>query len=229
MFEFLLASQNMPFTISLAVMLALALLEGVGTIMGMGLSGFIDGMMPDIDFDMDIDLDVDVDGPDAPATGTASRLLGWLRLGEVPAVILFIIFLTGFGLIGLGVQSFAERTIGALLPGVIAMVPAFFLSLPVVRLIGGGIGKIMPKDETDAVSVRTFIGRIAVITQGTASSGNPAEAKLKDQFGHYHYIMVEPDGTGDVFERGTAVLLVSQAGAVFKGILNPSDALVDEG
>jgi Inner membrane protein YqiJ, N-terminal/Inner membrane protein YqiJ, OB-fold len=225
MVDFLLASQNMPFTISLSVMLALALLEGVATVMGMGLSGLIDGLLPDLD----LDLDIDMDGPDTPSAGLASKLLGWLRIGEVPAVILFIVFLTGFGLIGLGVQSFVQKGLGNLLPAIMAIVPAFILSLPVVRLIGGGIGKIMPKDETDAVSVKSFIGRIAIITQGKASKGNPAEAKLRDKHGHNHYILVEPDGSNEVFEKGTAVVLISQAGAVFKAILNKSISLVDEG
>jgi hypothetical protein len=85
----------------------------------------------------------------------------------------------------------------------------------------------MPKDETEAVAETSFIGRIAVITLGNASPGNPAEAKLRDKFGQTHYVMVEPDESDERFENGTQVVLVNQQGAIFKAIRNKSDALVD--
>lgn len=141
---------------------------------------------------------------------------------------LLVIFLTAFGLIGLGLQSVAHRTLGSLLPGSFASIPAVLLGFPIVRLCGGILGKLMPKDETEAVAEASFIGRIAVVILGNASPGNPAEAKLKDKFGQTHYVMVEPDESDERFEKGTQVVLISQQGAVFKAIRNKSDALVDD-
>ena len=222
MITFLLASQNMPFTVALAVMLIIAFLEGVSTLLGAGIFSFIDSLLPDLDIDADMDI------PDFESSGPFSKLLSWLRIGEVPAIMLLVIFLTAFGLIGLGLQSFAQRTVGSLLPGSFASIPALLLGFPIVRLCGGILGKIMPKDETEAVAETSFIGRIAVITLGNASPGNPAEAKLKDKFGQTHYVMVEPDVSDERFENGTQVVLVSQQGAVFKSIRNKSDALVED-
>jgi len=231
MFEFLTASQNMPFTVALTVMLGVAFLEGVATLLGAGISGFLDSLLPDAEMDLeipDLTANSDLGASEVPATTTLSKLLGWLRVGEVPILVLLVIFLTGFGLIGLGIQSFVHTASGFLLPGLVASAIALFLALPMVRVVGGGIGKIMPKDETDAVAEHSLVGRIAVITLGTAAKDSPAEAKVRDQHGLTHYVMVEPDEAKDRFTAGTAVLLIKQAGSVFKAIENTNPALVDE-
>ena len=117
--------------------------------------------------------------------------------------------------------------LGGFLPGALAAVPAICLAVPVVRGMGGVLAKIMPKDETEVVSESTFIGRVAVITLGEAAPGKPAEAKLTDQYGQVHYVMVEPDQGGESFAQGTEVLIVRQKGAVFNAIVNPHPGLSD--
>ena len=222
MIDFLLASQNMPFTVALAVMLIIAFSEGASALLGAGIFSFIDSLLPELD------IDADMEGLEFESAGPFSKLLSWLRIGEVPAIMLLVIFLTAFGLIGLGIQSTANEFLGRLFPGALVSVPAVLLGLPIVRLFGGILGKIMPKDETEAVSEKSFIGRIAVITLGSARPGNPAEAKLRDRYGQTHYVMVEPDETGEEFENGTQVILISQQGAFFKAIRNKTDVLVDD-
>ena len=93
--------------------------------------------------------------------------------------------------------------------------------------MGGWVEKVMPKDETSAVSHNSFIGRVATVVIGTAKQGEPAQAKLLDQFGRTHYVMVEPDIQGEELTAPTAVLLVSLEGSVFRGIRNTTDALVN--
>lgn len=222
MFDFLTASQNMPFTVALAVMLGMALLEGVASLLGAGISSFIDSLLPDFDINLELDTG------DVPTVTPLSRLLGWLRFGQVPALILLVIFLTSFGLIGLGIQSFVNNLTGALLPGLMASAGALFLALPVVRTFGGAIARIIPKDETDAVEEKSLLGRVAVITLGSAKKGSSAEAKVKDKHGLTHYVMVEPDQDDAVYTSGTAVLLVKQDGSVFRVIENTNSSLVDE-
>ncbi len=226
MMEFIFAGQNLPFTVALGVMLVIAVLEGITTVLGAGLSDVLDALIPE--FDLDADFDVDMDSPDFDAPGALTKLFGWLHIGRVPVLMLLIIFLTAFGLLGLGIQSLAQDMFGILLPGLLSAGATFFLALPVVRLCGGILGKIMPQDETDAVSEKSFIGRIAVITLGKAAKGNPTQAKLRDEHGQTHYVMVEPDMAEDEFEMGSSIVLVSQQGAVFKAIHNTSAALVEE-
>lgn len=230
MFEFITESQNMPFTVSLVVMFGIALLEGVASLLGMGISSFLDTLLPEFDADMDVSMaaESDMGASEVPAVTPLSKLLGWLRVGQVPVLVLLVIFLTGFGLIGLMLQSLISKILGFLLPGILASALAFTAALPVVRVMGGAIAWIMPKDETDAVTESSLVGRIAVITLGIAKSGSPAEAKVKDQHGLTHYVMVEPDGDNEEFKSGTAVLLVKQQGSVYRVIENTNPVLVDK-
>ena len=108
-----------------------------------------------------------------------------------------------------------------MLPAVAAAGGALFLCLPGVRMFAGILGKIMPKDETEAVGRGSFIGRTAVITLGTASHDNTAEARLNDKFGQSHYVRVEPDLSDQSFSQGEKVLLVRQDGARFFVIKAP--------
>jgi Inner membrane protein YqiJ, N-terminal/Inner membrane protein YqiJ, OB-fold len=218
----LAASQNQIFVVSLAVMLLIAVLEGVTMLLGMGLSSLIESMLPEFDVDVDIDLDGPQQNPPV-----FTRLLGWLRIGEVPILMVFVVFLTAFGLIGLVGQALLRGVTGSYLPQWIATIPALLAALPLTRLLAGGIALVMPSDETSAVAESTFVGRIATVTLGTARMGSPAEAKLEDEHGQVHYLMVEPDNAIDEFPQGTEVLITEQAGAVFKGIVNESSALVD--
>ena len=86
--------------------------------------------------------------------------------------------------------------------------------------------KIMPKDETTAVSQESLIGRIGTVVLGEARAGSAAQVRVKDVYGQQHYVMAEPD-SDEVLKQGDAVLLVSLEGNTFKAILNPSGSLVD--
>jgi hypothetical protein len=198
-------------------MIVIALLEGVGLIFGYGVSSFLETLIPEIDIEADV----------TNTPNTITRLLGWLRVGKVPVLMLLIIFLTAFGLLGVAIQLILVNSFGVLLPTLVAIIPAFFVSLPVVRISCVLLSKIMPKDETDAVSSDTFIGRIATVTLGEAKKGNAAQAKLTDKFGHTHYLMIEPDNADETFLSGTSVLIVKKQGSLFLAIRNENLSLVD--
>lgn len=231
MLEFLLAAENTPFTVALVLMFGIAVLEGLLTFLGFGLSSTLDALIPDFDAGYETNIGSELEpgiAPELDSPSALSRLLGWLRVGKVPALMLLVTFLTGFGLSGLALQSFVRGVTGALLPGLIMSIPAFLIALPVVRIFGGLLNKVMPQDETDAVTEESLVGRIATITLGTAKTGSPAEAKVRDLHGTTHYVMVEPDIANIEFSSGSSVLLVKKEGAVFKAIDNPNPALVDE-
>jgi hypothetical protein len=217
MIDFFLSPANIPFVISLGVMLAFTLIEIVSTSVGLGLSELVDSLLPefDADIDLDIEADADVSGIDSPGD-SLSRLLAWFRIGEVPVVMLLIIFLTSFGLSGLILQYIMFSVTGMYIPAVIAAVPAFLASIPAIRFLGGLLGKYMPKDETYVVSEKSFIGMVATITLGQATVGKPAQAKLKDRHGQTHYLMVEPANHDESFPAGETGLIVSQQGSLFK-------------
>ena len=210
---FFLQDGNQLFTGALVLMLMIAVLEGVMLMIGVGISDMLDNLLPD--------MDVDLDGPDTEVGGVLTKLLGWLRFGEVPALILLVAFLVSFGVTGLLIQMFSESILGLLLPGWLLSIPVLFLALPQVRFVGNLLRRFAVGDETEAVGRKTFIGRVAVITIGEASSGSPAEARFSDEFGTTHYVMVEPD-TGEKFSQGEQVLLVEERGASFR-VIRPTN------
>lgn len=238
MIELLTAEPNLPFTIALGVMAALAVIEGLGLILGASLSNLMDSVLPDfdldgpdLDLDVDADLDVDVDAHvDAdlePGHSGPVEVLTWLRIGQVPFLVWLATFLTAFGLFGLLIQTLAHSLWGDWLVTWIAVPLAFLGMLPFARGTVALLARVLPKDETTAVSEKTFVGRVAVITLGTASPGSPAQAKLRDEYGQSHYVMVEPSDEYESFISGTSVLLVQKHGAVFSAVRNPTEALTD--
>jgi len=217
------ASDAVPFTIALGLMLAIGLLELLSTLTGLGVSTALDKVVGALHLDTDVHGDVHIG--DAHHVGALSQVLGWLHVGKVPILILFVIFLTWFGLLGLALQALVLRITGAMLPAALAVFPAFLGALPGVRVAGGLLSRVLPRDETDAVSRSSFIGRIATLGQARATTGNPAQAKLRDQHGQAHYVLVEPDNAGDALDPGSDVLIVRQGGAVYFAITNTSAAL----
>ncbi len=225
MMAFFTASPNLPFTVALTVMFLIAMMEGVSTVIGMGISEMLESLLPE--FDVDIDADLDADGADGASLPVLSQFLGWLQFGRVPALVLLIIFLTIFGLAGLICQQLAVTLFNSFLPLSVAVPAALILALPGVRCCGGIVAKIIPKDETSAVSSDTFIGRVATITLGTARRNHPAEGRLQDHYGQTHYLMIEPDNDADEFKQGDQILLLKKNGSHFLGILNTNSSLVD--
>lgn len=204
------ASETLPFTVALCIMLGLAVVEGIGLFTAISPSTWLDGLMPEID------------APDG-----LEGALGWLHLGKVPVLVLLILFLFGFTASGYAVQLIAHHMAGTYLPALLAAVPATLAGFATVRGVGAVLVHIIPRDESSAVGELDLLGRIGIVTQGIARTGHPAEVKVRDMHGHHHYLRLEPDVDGDVFEEGTTVLVVKKAGAVYRGIHNPHPEILD--
>jgi hypothetical protein len=121
----------------------------------------------------------------------------------------------------------SKSVLGFFVTPLLAVPLAFVCALPVVRILGAGIGKVVPKDETFAVTLDTLVGRIATVMGGTARQGKPAQAKVLNQHGQALYVMVEPEPGVPDLEPNAAVLLVRQiAGTRFTAIPNPRPDLI---
>lgn len=204
MIELLQHPNAFPFTVALTIMAGLAVLEAVSLLFGAGLSGFLDDLLPD-SLDADIDLDADVD---MEHTSVVSKAFGWLKINEVPGLVALILFLLCFGLTGLALQWAMSRTLGAPIGAGAAVVASLLLCLPVLRGAITVIGPVIPKDETDVVSQDSFVGEAATVVLGEARHGSPAQAKLFDQHGQAHYLMVEPEDADAVLSEGAEVILM---------------------
>lgn len=220
MIEFFLSSENLPFAVSITLVIAIALMEGVGFLFGAGISNLLDSLFSDSEIDFDLPDEIE-----SPSFFT--RFLSWLRVGSVPIIVIFLSFFALFGIIGFVLQSAGKLILGFYLPWYLSVWPVLLLTFPLVRVTGKAVAKIIPEDETSAISDKSFIGHVATITLGKAKKGEPAEAKFTDQFSQTHYIMVEPDIEGEIFEQGEKVLIVSQISSVYKAIKNINTKLTD--
>jgi hypothetical protein len=231
MFEHLLAPQNLPFAIALVMTVGLGAIEIATAFLGASLSGLVDSILPDFDLHADLHADaphvgteITTDG--AHSVGFLGQALDWLHLGRVPALILLLTLLGSFGSLGLMLQSLAKSFTGGLAPSWLIALPAFALSLPAVRIVGGVFARLIPQEETTAISRASFIGRAAIVTTGVATLGNPAQAKLTDEHGQTHYLLVEPEADGVQLPSGMTVILTGQAGVVFKAVPNDMPELM---
>jgi membrane protein implicated in regulation of membrane protease activity len=203
------APETLPFGVGFGLIVGIALFEGLGMLVSMSPSNLIDDWLPDVSGD-----------------GALDRVLGWLHVGRVPALVLLLLFLTGYVLFGYGLQMVAHGLFGAYLPAWMAGLLAVPSGMATVRGLGSLIAHIVPRDETSAVSEQSLVGRVGVVTAGAARRGLAAQARVRDALGRSHYLMVEPDIDDEVFEEGAQVLIVRKAGAFYRCIANPHPGLM---
>ena len=212
MHSLLSAAEVWPFVVATLVMLLITALEGVALLVGVSAFHWLDHLLPS--------------GTGA-GHGGFDKGLGWLHIGRVPILALLVLFLAAFALLGFAANLVVHHLFGLWLPVWLSMPLALLSALPIVRMLGAGLARLIPADESFAVSLDSLVGRVATVLRGTARHDYPAEAKVSTQHGQTLYIMVEPDLEGETFEAGTSVLLVRQiAGSRFAGITNPRPDLL---
>lgn len=226
--NWMVANGNAPFAIALLVMVGLAAVELIALVTGFSVNDVVDDFVAG---HLEVTAgtgSMEATGP-GEATSTVGRFLAWLHVGRVPVLMVLIVFLTVFGVFGLVAQGVLRAATGFALPALIAAPAVFVAGMPMVRAATGLLARMMPRDETSAVDVATLVGRTAVVTGGTARTGLPAQARVRDSFGTEHYVLVEPEDEGAVYATGSVVLLVrQQAGGRFTVIANPNAALIDQ-
>lgn len=207
-----LAPEFWPFSVALLLLVAIAVIEGMGLLIGLSVSNWFDHLLPDAS---------------AGLESASGDWLGWLHVGKVPMLVLLALLLTVFSVIGFTANGLIKSLLGFYPPALLSSVLAFLGALPVVRLAGGVIARIIPGDETTAVTLDTLVGRIAVIVNGTARVNFPAQARVKNEHGQTLYIHVEPDNDEQTFSVGESILLVKQiSGSRFQAIANPRPDLL---
>jgi hypothetical protein len=219
-------------------LLALEVVFGLlgGTLLGSGADGLdMDAPDPGLEMpdlaEMDIDLglegtdidigDLELADPDLHLdTGAADTALpdgvpgglgtaaGWLGLGKMPALIWLAAILLAFGLSGLVIQVAASSVFGVVLPAWLAALPAAAAALWFARQFGTLFARLLPKIETEALSERHLGRRTGLVTQGTASRGRPAEVRVTDRYGNYHYLRAEPLRDDAQIPQGTEVVVL---------------------
>lgn len=205
--DIFLAPESWPFTVAVMLLVAIAIVEGMALLVGISFSGWLDHLLPDGAHGLE---------------GVSDTWLGWLHIGKVPMLVLLVVLLTAFSMIGYTVNALTHAMLGVYPPALFSAAVAFVAALPVVRVSGAALARIIPRDETSAVLLESLVGRVAVIVNGTARANYPAEARVKNEHGQTHYVRVEPDGQDMQLGPGESVLLVRQiSGSRFLAITNP--------
>ena len=204
----ILADGTLPFTVALAVMISIGIIEAASLLFGMSISGAIDSVMPDLD-----PPGIDGIGEHPSDLGPLSHLLSWLSVGRVPSLILLVLFLTSFGLTGYAIQGIWQSATGSMLAAGVASVPAAVVGIIGMSRIGALVARILPKDQSYIADRHHFNGAVATIIRGEARLGRPAEAKATDLNDNTHYMLVEPVSPDTVWVAGDkAVILRHRAG-----------------
>jgi hypothetical protein len=200
-----------PFALATGLIIAVAIAEGLALLIGASTSQWLDGAL----------------GGDGDTEGPINAALGWLHIGKVPILAIVVIFLTTFAVIGFGFQFVARAATGHLMPQLFAVGVAGIGGVFAVRFLGTALGRMVPKDETSAIPDASLIGRVGTIVIGTARMGRPAEARVRDEYGTNHYVMIEPEDAEQTFASGASVLLVRHLGGRrFRAIHNPKPELL---
>ncbi|MFC0687424.1 OB-fold-containig protein [Novosphingobium clariflavum] len=203
MLELLTATGNLPFSVALAVVALLAVLQLVGLADLLG---------------ADMDLDIDAHAGASGHVSLDSGLISLAGLGRMPFMMWLMLLLSLFAVIGLAGQQFLAALTGAPWSAWLVGPVAGLAALPVTGLVARPIGRLLPRDETTAIDRIELVGREAEIVIGTASRGSPARARVSDRFGQLHHVMLEPDSEGQRFAEGEKVLIVRREGELFKAI-----------
>lgn len=194
MFAQLLSPAYVPFVFSFALMLGIGLIEVIG--LGLG------------------HLDLDLEG-DSPGE-FGDSLLGWLGLGgEMPILIWLTSLLGCFTLGGLALQQGVTALAGGPLHPGLAVGAALPLGVLANTLVANGLARVMPGYESTVVSTDDLLRRRGTVLEGMARRGAPARAKVVDQHGQAHFVMIEPHHDGDVIASGATALLVRREGKLF--------------
>ena len=205
-------SQTWPFTVATFILLLIAIVEGIALSLGGNVSEWLEHYLPD---------------PWDSVHGPFDKALGWLHVGKVPFLVLLVLFLAGFAITGFALNMVMHGLFGLWLTPIITVPLAFFAALPVVRILGAGLARLIPQDETYAVGFDSLVGRLGTIVNGTARKGLAAQARVRNEHGADLYVMVEPDSEELSLPSGTQVLLVKQiVGNRFFAIANPRPDLL---
>ncbi|WP_442578467.1 OB-fold-containig protein [Mesorhizobium sp. ASY16-5R] len=132
------------------------------------------------------------------------ELFDWLNLGRVPISIIGMLLLVTFGAVGILLSDTLP-----LIPDWAYAFAAAPAAIGVTKVLGNGIARLIPQDESYAVSRGDLVGRTGVVTLGPLDDGHPGNVRVRDTHGDLHTIRARPADAGTVIEKGAEVVVVS--------------------
>jgi len=197
--DFLVAGPNTSFLVAGCVVAAVLILEIVLLIVGHST------MMMNADVDMTLDLD----GNGIPDYLEGHGHLGdWFNPGHIPVTMFLVLFCGLLALLGYSGQWIYLGQAGQLAPALLAVPITLVPTLAFSRWFSVGLARIIPQDETNAISVESLAGDVGVLTTGPVQGRDDfGMARFADKYGVDHALVVgSVDDT--IIETGSSVVLV---------------------
>lgn len=196
-----LAPEVRPFAIAAVMIAIVGAIESLSMLIGMSLSEI---MGKAIGFDHDSD------------SSFVNALL-WLNVGSVPLLIFILLALGLFSIAGFLIQDVA-RLVLAPLPAAIAALAAAAVALPLLRASTREVARVIPQDESYAVSLSDLIGRVGQVVVGPLDQGLPGRVRVKDVHDNWHMVMARAAPDSPPLQKGARVLLVDCRDRLFIAI-----------
>jgi membrane protein implicated in regulation of membrane protease activity len=196
-----LAPEVRPFAIAAVMIAIVGAIESLSMLIGMSLSEM---MGKAIGFDHD-------------SNSSFINALLWLNVGGVPLLIFILLALGLFSIAGFLIQDVA-RLVLAPLPAAIAALAAAAVALPLLRASTREVARVIPQDESYAVSLSDLIGRIGQVVVGPLDQGLPGRVRVKDVHDNWHTVMARAAPDSPPLQKGARVLLVDCRDRLFIAI-----------
>ena len=197
MLALLLAHENWPFALALALVVALGFFEILAVVLGLSLLNTIDDILP-TGFDHD----------DLTHKSTLNLLLDWLCLGRLPLLIWLLLTFTAFSLFGFIGNYLSLSYVNHYQSAHVMASTSIVLTIITVHLVGRSLANIIPKNKYKTAHRDDLAGSVGKVTLGIASYDSPAEATIKDAFLQKHYVQIIPDSPRETFQQGTSIIIL---------------------
>jgi membrane protein implicated in regulation of membrane protease activity len=156
-------------------------------------------------------------GFDHDSNSSFINALLWLNVGGVPLLIFILLALGLFSIAGFLIQDVA-RLVLAPLPAAIAALAAAAVALPLLRASTREVARVIPQDESYAVSLSDLIGRVGQVVVGPLDQGLPGRVRVKDVHDNWHTVMARAAPDSPPLQKGARVLLVDCRDRLFIAI-----------
>lgn len=158
---------------------------------------------------MSVDVHADLNGngiPDFLEAGNGD----WGDLvnpGKVPWLVLLVLFTASFSIIGYSIQWVTLGLIDQLLSPLIVAPVSLASSLPFVSSGSKHLSRILPRDESNAITIESLMGKSGVVNTGPINNVEFGFARFTDDHGVDHNICVISEGEENI-DNGSKVVLL---------------------
>ncbi|MCL1145034.1 YqiJ family protein [Shewanella marinintestina] len=205
MVDFLLSQENLPYAISLGLVLLFGLLETLSLVIGASLVGLLHPAEV-------------VDNIELSNKNSSVMLsfASWLSMNRLPVLLWFALALLSFSMAGFVINAVSMRWLLVLQPQLVSLPFALFLMALSCHYFGAAIADRLQRNISNVISIEDLNGSVAKLEFGRAMLGYPGAAIVVDKNQQEHHVFVEPVNTEVEFTEGSLVVLVKRKGRVWQ-------------